>query len=531
MATTPEQIKNVAERRHPQYDCLLPHWQFMEDTYVGGREWFAENIFQYVKEGNDEYACRVARAYRFNHTREVVDLVNKYLFRSEISRNEQDAPDSVKKFWKNATLQGLDIHEFMKIASLKSSIGGRPWVIVDNTGQGSLAGAMSLAEQEKEDFQIYAYVVSPVDVLDMSYDDRGNLNWIVIREYKRDDEDPFEASGCVDEVYRLWTRTEWFLIEQTGTTKDKEGRDQAVFDITDQGEHGLGVVPAVKVDNTMTDDPWSSPALVADIAYLDRATANYASNLDAIIQDQTFSQLAMPAQNLMPGDDAYNKVLEMGTKRIFIYDGEGGKGPEFISPDPRQASLIIAAIEKIINEIYHSVGLAGERTKQDNSQGIDNSSGVAKAHDFERVTALLASKADSLEMVENRIAHLVALWAGEEIQEGIELVKYPDTFDVRTLMDELDISLKLSVVDIPESFRSEQAKILLEKLFPSLGETVKEEMKADIAEWAKRLKETSDAELKALKQSGQEVLGEARRNRTQSGSQQSKSKSRATGKT
>jgi hypothetical protein len=49
-------------------------------------------------------------------------------------------------------------------------------------------------------------------------------------------------------------------------------------------------------------------------------------------------------------------------------------------------------ISKIINEIYHSVGLAGERTKEDNSQGIDNSSGVAKAYDFERVNALLAPR-------------------------------------------------------------------------------------------------------------------------------------------
>jgi hypothetical protein len=46
-------------------------------------------------------------------------------------------------------------------------------------------------------------------------------------------------------------------------------------------------------------------------------------------------------------------------------------------------------INKIINEIYHTVGLAGERTKQDNAMGIDNSSGVAKAYDFERVNAAL----------------------------------------------------------------------------------------------------------------------------------------------
>jgi hypothetical protein len=50
-------------------------------------------------------------------------------------------------------------------------------------------------------------------------------------------------------------------------------------------------------------------------------------------------------------------------------------------------------VNKIIGEIYHSVGMAGERTKQDNAMGIDNSSGVAKAYDFERMNAMLATKA------------------------------------------------------------------------------------------------------------------------------------------
>ncbi|MEZ6841312.1 hypothetical protein ABVN80_14665 [Acinetobacter baumannii] len=39
----------------------------------------------------------------------------------------------------------------------------------------------------------------------------------------------------------------------------------------------------------------------------------------------------------------------------------------------------MTTINKIIGEIYHTVGLAGERTKQDNAVGIDNSSGVAES--------------------------------------------------------------------------------------------------------------------------------------------------------
>jgi hypothetical protein len=190
----------------------------------------------------------------------------------------------------------------------------------------------------------------------------------------------------------------------------------------------------------------------------------------------------MPAQNVLPGEDNYTKLTEMGTKRIFLYDGEGGAAPHYLSPDPKQAQMILAVINKIINEIYHTVGLAGERTKQDNAVGIDNSSGVAKAYDFERVNALLAAKADSLEVIENRIAAIVAKWSGEEIA-GPELVSYPDDFDTRGLYDEFDIAARLMLISAPDAVRQEQMKSVLDKLFPQLAKELRAKMEKELKGW------------------------------------------------
>jgi hypothetical protein len=229
-------------------------------------------------------------------------------------------------------------------------------------------------------------------------------------------------------------------------------------------------VPVFAHDHNDTDQLYSSPSLIADIAYLDRACANYLSNLDAIIQDQSFSQLAMPAQNMMPGEDSYNKMLEVGTKRIFLFDGEGGAQPFYLSPDPKQAELIITAIGKIINEIYHTVGMAGERTKQDNSIGIDNSSGVAKAYDFERVNALLTTKAVALKRAEVKMAHLVTLWNGTPMSEEdiSDFITYPETFDVRGISDEFSIAQNLILVEAPIEMVRQQMKNVVDKLFPTL---------------------------------------------------------------
>lgn len=464
-------LKKFLERRHPEYAEMLPHWEFLEDCYEGGREWFEKNIFRYIKEGESEYGDRLQRAYRFNHTREVVDLVNKYLFKMEISRS-QDAPESVKRFWKEATLNRASVNDYAKYISRKSSTYGRVWVVVDTTGA---SGVASKADEKSGKVRTYSYVVEPEHALDMSFDDEGELNWILIHEQVRDDEDPIESSGKMIDRYRLWEREQWTLF-----IAHRDGK-KVTIEIDGPHAHDLGFVPVFAANNTSSDEQYTAPALIDDIAYLDRAVANYLSNLDAIIQDQTFSQLVIPAQGLVPGEDAHDKLVEMGTKRAFTYDAEGGGKPEYISPDVKQAEIILAVISKIINEIYHTVGLAGERTKEDNSQGIDNSSGVAKAYDFERVNSLLAAKADSLEYIENKLARYVAAWNGEEVSEN--LVSYPDNFDVRGLHDEFGIASQLSLIAAPDSVRRQQMEAVIDKLFPKLKKELKAKMLAELKDW------------------------------------------------
>lgn len=473
-----KRLRALVERRHPLYASLSKHWSFMEKTYDGGRDWFEANIFRYIKEGDLEFNGRLSRAYRFNHTREVVDLINKYLFKQHIARSE-DVPESVKRFWAKSTKSGLTINDFARQISKKTSLFGRVGIVIDtNKIDGDV---VSKEDEKREQLGAYAYIVSPNQMLDYSFDEQGKLNWILIYEQGRDDEDPFSSTGKVIHRFRLWTRTDWtlFEVEYTGS-----GRSiQTKVTEKDKDSHDLGEVPVILADNIIGDDEYSAPALIDDIAYLDRAVANYLSNLDAIIQDQTFSQLAMPAQGILPGEEAHDKLIEMGTKRIFTYNGEGGAQPFFLSPDVKQADLIIQVVTKIIGEIYHTVGLAGERTKQDNAVGIDNSSGVAKAYDFERVNALLAAKADSLEAIEKKIVRLVAAWHGETVDDKSSLVSYPDNFDTRGLYDEFDISARLMLIDAPDTVRREQVKSIIEKLFPQLKTDLKAKMLAELKNW------------------------------------------------
>lgn len=89
----------LTSRRHPAYLDRVGHWAFCQQTYDGGRDWFKDNMHRYIKEGDREYVDRVARAYRFNHTREVVSLLTKYVFKEPVQRQTDSADECVRKFW------------------------------------------------------------------------------------------------------------------------------------------------------------------------------------------------------------------------------------------------------------------------------------------------------------------------------------------------------------------------------------------------------------------------------------------------
>lgn len=475
-ALNQDELKSMLERRHPDYEKKLPHWNFLEATYNGGREWFETNIFKYIKEGDGEYQERLERAYRFNHTREIVDLVNKYIFKAPINRRLSDAPAEIVSFWEASTLRRKEIIEFMKLVSTRASTYGRIWIVVDSTKE-HVGG--TAAEDKETDSRVYAYVIKPQNVLDMSFSKDGELNWILVREHVRDDKAPWD-SGASSERYRLWTPEYWATF--TEATAADNTKSYAVDKLD---EHGLGAVPVFPVNHVIDEELYSGQALIDDTAYLDRAVANYLSNLDAVIQDQTFSQLVIPAQAMLPGEDGHEKLLEMGTKRIFTYDAQANMAPTFISPDADQVKIILDVIAKIVNEIYHSTGMAGERTKQDNSMGIDNSSGVAKAYDFERMNAMLASKANALQLAENMMMEIVMLYHSKKMPKlERPAVEYPKNFDVRSLYDEFEIAQRLALVAAPKIVRREQMKTIAEKLNPLLPDKRLEEMKKEIdSDW------------------------------------------------
>ena len=481
-----DQLLHLVDRRHPEYQDNLDHWRFLEACYKGGRSWIEQNIFTYPKEGKREFAERKKRAYRFPHSKEVVSLVNKYVFKGSIERRET-LPEAVKEFWGAATLLKRPIADLMSTISLWSSTFGRICVVVDNNVPETV---VTEADRKASKGRTYSYFLKPMQAYDFAYDEDGELEWFMNGEFARDDSNPLTSSGAVSERFRLWTKEFTCVV----TVAVKDGERIATLDPQSIREHNLGLVPVFPADHITSDELYKVDGLVEDVAYMDRTVANYLSCLDVIITDQTFSQLAIPFQGMLPtegssgdgeanpDDEEMTNIQVMGTKRVFAYNAEGGAAPQYISPDVAQPEMILKAVTKIVGEIYHSIGMAGERTKEDNAAGIDNSSGVAKAYDFEQLNAMLAAKARSLQNIEHNLIRLVNAWSGkvEELQEVDELVTYPQTFNVRNLADEMDNAQRMSVINAPKALRRKQMKRVANKMFPQADAAEIKEIEDDI---------------------------------------------------
>jgi hypothetical protein len=457
-------------RRHPAYDELLPHWQFLIDTFEGGPAWLKKHIVRFYKEGDREFEDRLKRAYRDNISRDVVEIWSAHTFKVPVSR-AADAPASVLDFWKHANRgkDAVSIDDLMREASDKSGAVSPIYLVVDMPAAPKLPEGQVLTQAHAQSLGLrpYAYVVYPTDVLDFGLDEDDEFTWVLIREYRRDDEDPFAATGKIRERYRLWTRVSWHLYEKTGENGPEAYR------LVDEGEHPLGRVPMIQLAHKKGPSRYRAIALTEEIAYKDKAIANFESCLSNVICDQTFSQLAIPDAGLIASTEKNaegrrEKMIKMGTRRIFLFNDKAQHAPHFLSPDASQGKLILEAIDRLREQIFEDALLDTESGQQ--KRGAKTA--TEASFDFEKLNSALSEKARGLEAAERQLAELVCLWTKTPYErDAVEKwVVYPRRFNVKALADELQEALTVKQVgDLGPTFWQLYLEGLVRKLLPDVS--------------------------------------------------------------
>lgn len=455
-----DKLTEAVLKEHPQYTKMAREYQFLEESYKGGRNYVnaGGNLFQHGFEDAESFGNRKVRAYFYNYCAPIVNAYNSFIYRQEIQRGFSGLEGNAlfTEFKENCDKRGTSYEDFFPALSKWASVSGLRFLLVDKPAE--------TAETMKDeiDKKLYPYFVhlDPQNVLDWGLDAFGNLKWIKIQEGTADG-DSFD-SGAGEKITRIrvWYADRWELYE----VSEKDGKKTTTK--TGGGTHPVGEVPVIPVVH-VSEEPMCGFSLLNDIAYVNRALFNWCSLLDEILYRQTFSQLVMPEDPAKPITD-----VALGTEKGLTYPMNAPHPPEFISPDASQATVIMDQIQRGVEEIYRLATLRG-------AIGVEEqSSGVARSYDFMITNNTLSDKARNMESVEMRALRMWAKWQG--IDDPQVSVQYPKEFEISTLSEEIEAIIRIQTVDISDRFEQILKERIVKRIAPGLPKDDMEKIRAEI---------------------------------------------------
>lgn len=406
------------------HNSYKDYWQYLFESYIGGEEYRnAGHLVKYQNETAREYRARLESTPMQNHCQSVISVYNSFLFRSPPVRQfgSIEGTPALNSFLKDADMDGRNFNTFMKDVSTISSIFGAAWVIVSKPN----VGATTLGAEIEQGVRPYVNVLSPMVVLDWSYQRLVNGKYVLDRiKYIED------ANG------EIVTVKEWDREKIVTTVVDKEN-DRMVDRMVE--DNGLGMIPVVIVYNKRSIIRGIGVSDIGDIADAQKFIYNSMSEIDQSIRlDSHPSLVKTESTNAGVGAGAIihmDESLDPGLKP-YILDHSGAS-----------VDKILATIEQTIGSIDKMANTGAVRATSATAM-----SGVAMETEFQLLNARLSEKGDNLELAEEYIWELFALYQG---QQWDGLVEYPNSFNLRDAANDLEMYLKASTASVGSSFRKQ----------------------------------------------------------------------------
>ena len=456
----------LSERTHPLYEKYIKDWEFYENATIGGSNMITEDyLFSHRLEDSTDYDDRLKRAYYLNFCDTIPSIYNSYIFKDPIERSPDD---NLIVFRENTDGRLTSIGDFVKKAGYFASIYGSIHALIDITT--TEKKQISKRDVRTGVISPYATLILPTQLVDWSVDSSGELRWILIKSiYYRDDDPTIEREE--EEHYKLITREEWSIEDKDGNPVKfpDEGQEN-------KGQNTLGIVPITTMYHKDIDNNRIGESLIKDIAYINRAILNWCSCIDEQIDRQTFSQLVMPDDGTLAelretGEDPMQKV---GTSSIFTFPYESSQPPQFISPSSDNITSIWDLVGDHIKEIFRLSGLIGGT-----GDLYASKSGKASQVGFQAVNSALSEKSGNYEKFENAISKFAYLQMGQNPEE-YELTKYPRTFDIASLSEEIESYFKIMGSYFSPTLNKEIQRGIARKAVPLASQTVRAEIEKEI---------------------------------------------------
>jgi hypothetical protein len=404
-----------------EYGRNRPRWTFLYDSYVGGQDYrLGGYLTRYVLEQPGEYNARLLNTPLPNHCASIIAVYMSFLFRNDIERNFGDwegRPD-LDAFLRDTDYEGRNMNAFMKEAAIWASVFGHTWIVMSKPN----VGATTLAQEQEAGVRPYMSLISPLVANDWRWERKVSGEYELV--YFKYIEEVLDQMTILKEITPTEILT-WILDDE-----NKEAH------IKSREPNGLGRVPVVLVYNRKSVVKGVGISDINDIADCQRMIYNMTSEEEQSVRLDGHPSLVVPPTAQLGSGAGALIVLQEGT--------DPGLNPYYLEHGGSNVDNIRNIIKDLTEQIDSMGNTGGVRTTS-----ARTSSGIALQTEFELLNARLAEKADSLELAEEQIWELFALFQG---LDWIGYVKYPDSFNMRDVEREYrELNLAKTAATSPEA--------------------------------------------------------------------------------
>jgi len=388
---------------------MMKRWEYFIRSYLGGKEYHdGKFLQQYLLELESEYLKRLNYTPLDNHARNVIDIYSSFLFRVLPTRELGTLSDdpSVDQFLEDSDYEGRTFDALMREVQNYASVYGHCWILVDKPS----TNVMTRAEELEQGIRPYINIYTPENVLDWKYTRSPQgyyyLEYVKIRESIESDK----------ECYKIWYEDKIDTVFLPLNNRDEPILAESI-------PNPIGRIPAVILYNQRSPMRGIGVSDLTDIADLQKCIYNELSEIEQIIRISNHPSLVKTRDTEAVG--GAGSIIEIPDNL------DANLKPYILQPSGSNLDGVIKSImHKVdaINRLSHvgAIRSTGERVQ----------SGIALRTEFQLLNARLAQKAKLMELAEEQIWRLFALWQ-ETVFDGE--IAYPDSFDIRDWATDLEL--------------------------------------------------------------------------------------------
>jgi len=410
--------RDEALETHKDYKENVNLWEYYIRSYNGGYDYMVgQYLNRYNLELDNEFNQRLANTPCDNHCKNIIQIYSSFLFRVKASRNFGSMADesSLESFLKDADLDGNSFNNVIKQAQNYSSIYGHCFMILDKPK----VTTNTKAEELEQDIRPYLSIITPENVLDWNF--KREINGKYYLDYLKIREEVDRNGGT---YMRLW------YPDRVDTVYMKDDRTEPT--LIDTADNLIGKIPAVILYNSKSHKRGIGQSDLTDIADLQKSIYNEFSEIEQLIRLTNHPSLVKtPSVNASAGAGA---IIEMPDEM------EPNLKPYLLQPSGQNLQAIMDSINsktESINRLAHTGAIRTTRSQIN--------SGIALQTEFELLNARLSEKADNLEIAEEQLFRLYALFQNSQFDGEIN---YPDTFNIRDYATDLAYFQQAKAINI-----------------------------------------------------------------------------------